>query len=155
MDESEIAADVEARRAVMRTLAHASDSELHAAVAILEPLPAFADLRPPEVGLIMLRGRIGGDGVPFNVGEATVTRAAVRLESGENGFSYLIGRRPQSARLSAVVDALWQRQDWKARIESDVVLPLHERQMETAARRRAQTAATKVDFFTVARGEDP
>ena len=109
MDASKIAADVEARRAVMRTLAHASDGELETALAALEPLPAFSDLRSPEVGLVMVRGRIGGDGQPFNLGEASVTRAAVRLESGETGFSYLLGRHPESARLAALVDALWQR----------------------------------------------
>jgi alpha-D-ribose 1-methylphosphonate 5-triphosphate synthase subunit PhnG len=138
----------------MRTLAQAREGELQSVLAGLHPLPAFADLRPPEVGLIMVRGRVGGDGQPFNLGEATVTRAAVRLESGEMGFSYRLGRHPETARLSALVDALWQRQEMRPLIESRVLAPMRERQAEEAARRRAETAATKVDFFTVARGED-
>ncbi len=56
----------------------------------------------------MLRGRIGGDGAPFNVGEATVTRAAVQLASGETGFGYVLGRDREKARLVALCDALWQ-----------------------------------------------
>ena len=102
----------------------------------------------------MVRGRIGGDGQPFNLGEASVTRAAVRLESGETGFSYLLGRHPESARLAALVDALWQRPESRSLVESRVLAPLRERQAREAARQRAETAATKVDFFTVARGED-
>ena len=108
----------------MRTLAQARSAELvQAALAALEPLPIFTDLKPPEVGLVMVRGRIGGDGQPFNLGEATVTRAAVRLESGETGFSYLLGRHPESARLAALVDALWQRPESRSLVESRVLAP--------------------------------
>jgi alpha-D-ribose 1-methylphosphonate 5-triphosphate synthase subunit PhnG len=149
-----IFSETEARRSMMRTLAQARDSELQSVLAVLHPLPVFADLRPPEVGLVMVRGRIGGDGQPFNLGEATVTRAAVRLESGETGFSYLLGRHPETARLSALIDALWQRQQSRPLIESRVLAPLRERQAQEATQQRAKTAATKVDFFTVARGED-
>ena len=139
----------------MRTLAQASSAELvEAALATMKPFPAFMDLRPPEVGLVMVRGRIGGDGRPFNLGEATVTRAAVRLESGETGFSYLLGRDPESARLAALVDALWQRPESRPLVESRVLAPLREHLAREAARQRAKTAATKVDFFTVARGEN-
>jgi len=140
---------------MMRTLAQASSAEfVEAALATMKPLPVFVDLRPPEVGLVMVRGRIGGDGQPFNLGEATVTRAAVRLESGETGFSYLLGRHPEGARLAALVDALWQRPESRPLVESRVLAPLRERLAREAARQRAETAATKVDFFTVARGED-
>ena len=55
-------------------------------------MPAHEDLREPENGLVMVRGRIGGDGAPFNLGEATVSRAAVRLSTGEVGFGYTLGR---------------------------------------------------------------
>jgi len=147
--------ETEARRAMMHTLAHARDGELQPMLEMLDrSLPAFTDLRPPETGLVMVRGRIGGDGQPFNLGEATVTRAAVRLETGETGFSYMLGRRPEAARLSALVDALWQMQSWRASIEERVLAPLRDRQMREASLRDAETAATKVDFFTVARGED-
>jgi len=146
--------DTARRRAVMRVLAEADAREVNAALERLKPLPVHAEVRKPEVGLVMLRGRIGGDGAPFNVGEATVTRAAVRLESGEIGFSYLLGRAVEKARAAALIDAIWQSTEGRARVESDVVAPLAAAQAERAAEQAGRTAATRVDFFTVARGED-
>lgn len=142
------------RSTLMRSCAFASDAELAAAVSALGPLPPVAELRAPEVGLAMLRGRIGGDGAPFNVGEATVTRAAVRLESGETGLSYLLGRRPEAARVAALIDALGQCAEWRPRLQSALVEPVSARIARERAEQRAATAATRVDFFTLVRGED-
>ncbi|MDQ2083622.1 phosphonate C-P lyase system protein PhnG [Xanthobacteraceae bacterium Astr-EGSB] len=147
-------AEVKARRAAMATLAHADAHELADRLALLPTLPGSEDLRPAEIGLVMLRGRIGGDGAPFNLGEATVTRAAVRLLSGEIGHSYVLGRAPEKARLAAVCDALWQHPGYRTRIENDVLAPIRARLEGERSRRRAQTAATKVEFFTMLRGED-
>ena len=102
----------------------------------------------------MLRGRMGGSGPPFNVGEATVTRAVVRLNTGAVGFSYLLGRSHRRARLAALVDALGQDPNWRARLETSLVAPVEARQAAADARVRADTAATRVDFFTLVRGED-
>ena len=99
----------------------------------------------------MLKGRISGSGAPFAVGEMTVTRAAVRLRSGEMGFGYVGGRKPRQAETVAVLDALGQLPDWRQDIEDMIVAPLAR---EAEARRqelRTRAAATKVDFFTVAR----
>ena len=71
-------------------------------------MPAHEDLREPENGLVMVRGRVGGDGAPFNLGEATVSRAAVRLSTGEVGFGYTLGRDREKARLIALCDAMVQ-----------------------------------------------
>jgi alpha-D-ribose 1-methylphosphonate 5-triphosphate synthase subunit PhnG len=102
----------------------------------------------------MVRGRIGGDGAPFNLGEATVTRCAVQLTSGEIGFGYVLGRDRDKARLAALCDALWQNADQRAAVERNVLAPLRARQQEQLARSRAETAATKVDFFTLVRGDN-
>ncbi len=139
---------------MMRVLAEADTREVCAALERLQPLPAHAEVRKPEVGLVMLRGRIGGDGAPFNVGEATVTRAAVRLDSGEIGFSYVLGRAIEKARAAALIDAIWQSAEGRERVEADVVAPLAAAQAARAAEQAARIAATRVDFFTVARGED-
>jgi alpha-D-ribose 1-methylphosphonate 5-triphosphate synthase subunit PhnG len=99
----------------------------------------------------MLQGRISGSGAPFGAGEMTVTRAAVRLPSGQLGIGYVGGRRPRQAELVAALDALGQTAEWQEKIEDRVVAPLTE---EAEARRRlraSKAAATKVDFFTVAR----
>src|SRR5262249_53936670 len=103
-------AGMPARKELMRACAEATDAEMEAALAAFGDLAAASDTRPPETGLVMLRGRIGGDGPPFNIGEATVTRAAVRLASGEMGFAYLLGRSHRRARLAALLDALGQHQ---------------------------------------------
>lgn len=141
------------RQDAMALMARAETGELEAVLAGFAPLPAASDLKPPEVGLVMLRGRTGGDGAPFNLGEATVSRAAVRLEGGASGFAYRLGRDVKAARAAAILDALWQ--DEARRGEVDAALaPVRARLAAEAAQVRAETAATKVDFFTLVRGED-
>ena len=142
------------RRAVMAVLAESAAAEIASRVEGLAPLPAYDDMRTPENGLVMIRGRIGGDGVQFNLGEATVSRAVVRLATGEIGFGYVLGRDRDKARLIALCDALVQTKDFAAAVESKVVAPLRERLNTERDTRARQVAATKVDFFTLVRGED-
>jgi alpha-D-ribose 1-methylphosphonate 5-triphosphate synthase subunit PhnG len=146
--------DREGRRTAMAVLAQARGEDIEQAIARLGASFRYDELRSPETGLVMLRGRIGGDGAPFNVGEATVTRAAVRLDSGETGFSYVLGRDLRKAKLAALCDALWQSQLHRAELEREVLAPLRAAQEQARALRRAQTAATRVDFFTLVRGEN-
>ena len=47
----------------------------------LGTLPDYRVLRGPEAGLVMVRGRTGGGGAPFNLGEMTATRCTVRTET--------------------------------------------------------------------------
>ena len=103
--------------------------------------------------MTLLRGRIGGGGQAFNFGEATVTRAAVALESGERGFAYLLGRRPREAELAAVFHALLQVPARRAAIEERVVRPAESARRAAAAGDRAAAAATRVDFSTLVRGD--
>ena len=95
------------RRRAMAVLADTATADIETQMAALT-VPAHEELRTPENGLVMLRGRVGGDGAPFNLGEATVTRAAVRLVSGETGFAYVLGRDARKARLIAICDAMLQ-----------------------------------------------
>src|ERR1700744_4491144 len=72
------------RRAWMAVFARTPRADLEAALqrALGDvAAPEFDWLRPPETGLAMVRGRVGGSGDPFNLGEATVTRATLRLRS--------------------------------------------------------------------------
>ena len=142
------------RRAAMAVLAQADAADIARGLTQVGDDVAFTDARPAEIGLVMLRGRIGGGGAPFNVGEATVTRAAVRLASGETGFGYVLGRDREKARLAALCDALWQVDTKRPALEQHVLAPLRQRQHERRTLARAQTAATRVDFFTLVRGED-
>ena len=142
------------RRAAMAVLARAQAAEIARGLTLLGDDVAFTDARPAEIGLVMLRGRIGGGGAPFNIGEATVTRAAVRLASGETGFGYVLGRDREKARLAALCDALWQIEAKRQPLEEHVLAPLRQQQRGRRTTARAQTAATRVDFFTLVRGED-
>lgn len=143
-----------ARREAMAVLAAAPAAELSRLWQEAD-LPAEAEtLRGPETGLVTVRGRIGGGGAPFNVGEATVTRATVRLATGEIGHAHALGRDHDKARIAATVDALFQHPETAEAVETRILAPLRAAREADAARLRAETAATKVDFFTMVRGED-
>jgi alpha-D-ribose 1-methylphosphonate 5-triphosphate synthase subunit PhnG len=144
----------QARKAAMAAFAAASGDELrelaNASGLALDATP----LRGPETGLVTVRGRIGGGGAPFNTGEATVTRATVQLPSGQVGHAYALGRDRDKVRLAAILDAVWCMPETRAAVEQKFVAPLVRMQAERDAKRHAETAATKVDFFTMVRGED-
>ena len=140
------------RQEAMAVLSHAAPARLAEIWSQWTDKPAFHKVRGPETGLVMIRGRAGGGGNPFNLGEATVTRATVRLETGEVGHSYALGRDGEKATISAVLDALFQRDP--AAVEAGVLSPLRAALADADKQRRDETAATKVDFFTMVRGED-
>lgn len=143
------------RRDWLSILAKAPAAEVINAWEGLATRPGFRALRAPETGMVMVRGRMGGTGDAFNVGEMTVTRAAVRLDSGHTGLSYVAGRDRRHAEIAAVVDAMMQSPALRPDVEDAVVIRLARAQAqrcETAARK---AAATKVDFFTMVRTRDP
>ena len=124
------------RRAAMLVLAHSDAAEIAQCLETVG-VPAHEDLREPENGLVMLRGRIGGDGAPFNLGEATVSRAAVRLSTGEVGFGYVLGRDRQKAQMIALCDALVQSNEFAGAVEENVVAPLRAAMISDRNRRAA------------------
>ena len=142
----------ERRRAVMATCADARAGELRQALDAVGYAGPVEDLRRPGTGLVMARARIGGDGRPFNLGEATVTRAAVRIESGEAGFAWHLGRDAARARSAALLDALWQSPRHRSAVEA-ALAPVAARLQTEGELQARRTAATKVDFFTLVRGE--
>ena len=140
------------RKAAMSVLASSTAADIAARVKTIA-LPDHEDLREAENGLVMVRGRIGGDGTAFNLGEATVSRAAVRLATGEVGFGYVLGRDREKAQMIALCDALIQAPDHADAIESQVLAPLRAAVASARQRKAAETAATRVDFYTLVRGE--
>lgn len=138
------------RRNWMSVLAKAAPARLS---ALIPDLPAHSLLRPAEVGAVMVRGRMGGTGAAFNLGEMTITRCSLRLASGEVGHAWVQGRDRDHAIRAAVVDALMQS-DRAPEIAAAVVAPLAAEAANTRLTRASKAAATKVDFFTMVRGED-
>jgi alpha-D-ribose 1-methylphosphonate 5-triphosphate synthase subunit PhnG len=136
----------------MTVLAHSDAAEIARCLEAVA-LPPHEELRDPEHGLVMVRGRIGGDGAPFNLGEATVSRAAVRLSTGEVGFGYTLGRDRQKAKMIAICDALVQSHDHAGTVEAKVLAPLRAAMIAERNQSAAETAATRVNFYTMVRGE--
>ena len=138
----------EDRRRWMAVLARASAEEIAGLLASLPALPAPERLRPPETGLVMVRGRAGGDGAPFNLGEMTVTRCAVRL--GEAiGHGYVAGRDKRQAELAALLDAALQDPARRNALMEGVIAPLAARQQAARDTEARKAAATRVDFFAM------
>ncbi len=139
-----------ARQIWMGVLARCRPDRL---AALMPDLAAHVVLRPAEVGAVMVRGRVGAVGSPFNLGEMSVTRCSVRLDDGAVGHGYVQGRDKGHARRAAVLDALMQTTqapDLQATV-LDVLIA------EEAAGRQARAekaASTRVEFFTLVRGED-
>lgn len=141
-----------ARRRWMRLCALAGRDVLEAALSPVET-GAARWLRPPETGLVMVRGRIGGGGAPFNLGEVPVTRCSVALPGGAVGHAYVAGRDARKARAAALVDALMQQPAQAERLERELLTPLAAALAAEDAAADRKTAATRVDFFTMVRGD--
>lgn len=139
-----------ARKDWMALLAKAPPQRL---ADLMPDLLAHVFLRPPEVGAVMVRGRIGGSGAAFNLGEMTVTRASVRLADGAVGHAWVQGRDKTHAMRAAVADALMQT-GAAADLRRDVLEVLTTEAAAASTARAGKAAATKVDFFTMVRGED-
>lgn len=151
------------RRRWMAVLARASATELEQALrAVGESgggeagggLPAYRMIRKPEVGMTMVRARAGGTGRAFNLGEMTMTRCTLRTDDGEVGTAYVAGRSQRQAELAALCDALLQNPARRPQVMALAIEPLARAQHLRRQHRVERSAATKVDFFTVVRGED-
>ncbi len=153
MDDCRIGSPQEGRAFWMGVLAHASLKEMRAALALTQiEWPTVEVVKPAEVGTLMLEGRAGGGGRRFNAGEATMTRCIVRV--GETlGFSYALGRDKDKAVMAATLDCLLQDADQQSYLMKAIISPLamiQSRKREAESRR---AAATKVEFFTMVRGD--
>lgn len=142
-----------ARRAWMGLLARAPKEALADVWHKAGLAPAFDWVRAPEIGGVMVRGRAGGTGAPFNLGEMTVTRCTLALQDGTIGHGYVQGRSKSGAEVAALVDALMQTSG-ADHVRSQVIEPLERLMKDAKLSRAAKAAATKVEFFTMVRGED-
>ena len=145
--------EVGQRKTWMSLMAKAPEGRVAVLLDAAMARPSFEWLRAPEVGNVMVRGRAGGTGAPFNLGEMTVTRCSLTLPGGEVGHAYIRGRSKTDAEVAALVDALMQT-DAADTLRAAILDPLAQEQDDRRRRRAAKAAATKVDFFTMVRGED-
>jgi alpha-D-ribose 1-methylphosphonate 5-triphosphate synthase subunit PhnG len=145
--------DPKERQYWMKILALASPRVLEEAWERITPKPAYRVLRGPEIGLVMLRGRAAGIGAEFNLGEMTLTRCAVQVGDSPMGFAYIAGRVPRKAELAAIFDALLQEEERRETLMKELIRPLAAARETALTEERERVAATRVEFFTMIRGE--
>lgn len=150
----QLGAEVSTRQHWMAVLANASFQDLLKYWQAMQLDPVCEVVREPEVGLVKLQGRIGGTGQRFNVADTVISRATIRLQDGTLGFAYLRGRAKQHALLAAMLDALLQQQQHHQNLMERVINPLYQLQALLQQKKMADAAFSKVDFFTLIRGED-
>ncbi len=102
-------ADTATRQHWMSVLAHSQPAELAARLNALNINADYEVIRAAETGLVQIQARMGGTGERFFAGDATLTRAAVRLTDGTLGYSWVLGRDKQHAERCALIDALMQQ----------------------------------------------
>jgi alpha-D-ribose 1-methylphosphonate 5-triphosphate synthase subunit PhnG len=140
------------RKRWVSLLAKADHASLRRLVDNWGIAPEYERLRGPEAGLVMLRGRAGGTGEAFNLGEMTVTRCSVRLSDGTLGHAYVGGRDPEHCETAAWLDALLQTPAYQDDLLSGVIEPLEREADERRTLAARKTAATRVEFFTMSTG---
>lgn len=150
--------DLSQRQHWMAVLAKAPWQSIEQALSQCHDLPSYQYLRQPETGLTMVRGRTGGTGQPFNLGEITLTRSVIQLDETLNdqvisGFGYVAGRSHRHAELAAICDALLQHPNWSDKIYKTVISPLEQAAKAARDHQARQVEATRVNFFTMQRGE--
>ncbi|HEY9081682.1 phosphonate C-P lyase system protein PhnG [Magnetovibrio sp.] len=142
------------RQAWMGVLARTPKATLESFWQELADRPEYGVLRAPETGMVMVRGRAGGEGARFNLGEMTVTRCVVRTTDGRMGQSYVAGRDHRHAELAALFDALLQDPERRALLKRELIEPAENDLRDKRAQDARKVATTKVDFFTMVRGDD-
>jgi alpha-D-ribose 1-methylphosphonate 5-triphosphate synthase subunit PhnG len=153
VDQDQPAAIVADRQRWMAILARASGTDIEQGLSASCVIPDYEIVKAPETGTLMLQGRAGGSGQRFNAGEATISRAVVRVANGQLGFSYCLGHDRRKALLAAIADALLQDPSYRKALEDALIAPLARRQAEARAMQSRKAAATKVNFFTLVRGD--
>ena len=113
----------------------------------------FEFLKKPEVGMAMVRAQAGAGCENFNMGEMTMTRCVIRLDSDEIGYGFVAGRSKKKSELIAVIDACWQKDSLQKIIEEKIIEPLYALQVNRAQKTSENTKTSKVNFFTMVRGE--
>jgi len=145
--------EIKQRQKWMATLSRSSCQELEDAWQEISEKPDYHYLRKPEIGSIMVRGRVGGRGVQFNLGEITVTRCTLKTSKGIVGVSYIIGRNTRRAELVALFDAILQDPLYYKDVSSTIISRLKASYDKKKAEISKEASTTKVDFFTMVRGE--
>ena len=141
------------RQQWLAVMARASLTALEQHWQFLGQKREYEILRAPEIGLVMAQGRAGGSGAPFNFGEISVSRSTIRMTEHTHsviGEGYVMGCKRRQALLIALLDGYLQLPE----SDQGFVQTLFADQQKKRAERASKIATSKVDFFTLVRGED-
>jgi alpha-D-ribose 1-methylphosphonate 5-triphosphate synthase subunit PhnG len=141
------------RKSLLALLAKSNSNSINECWKNLNISPEFMFLKKPEIGMVMVRAKAGGDGEDFNMGEMTVTRCIVQLDSKQVGYGYTAGRDKEKSKLIALVDACFQVETLRKRIKDEVLEPLCSLLNQKQSTQKTKTDTSKVNFFTMVRGE--
>jgi alpha-D-ribose 1-methylphosphonate 5-triphosphate synthase subunit PhnG len=141
---------IQARQHWLGVLARATTAAMRTCLESAPALPEYVLLRGPEAGMTMLRGRMGGNGSAFNLGEMTLSRCSVRDGGGRVGHGYAAGRDLSQVTLIARLDAILQDDALGEAYQRVVVKPLAAEQTVQRASTEAKAIATEVRFFALA-----
>ncbi|ANR79780.1 phosphonate C-P lyase system protein PhnG [Kosakonia sacchari] len=146
--------DTPTRQRWMAALAHSTPEMLRGRMRTLGLAPEYEQVRPPQTGLVQIQARMGATGERFFPGDATLTRAVIRLECGTLGFSWVLGRDKGHAERCAVCDALLQDPSYFQTLMETLITPLEADRAARLTARQAEVNASRVDFFTLVRGDN-
>lgn len=146
--------DTATRQRWIAALTHSDPAQLNARMQALKLTPDYETLRAPESGLVQIQARMGATGARFFAGDATLTRAAIRLQDGTLGYSWVLGRDKAHAERCAVIDALLQTHDHFQTLMETLIAPLEAERAARIAARHAEVNTSRVDFFTLVRGDN-
>ena len=141
------------RQYLLSILSKSTLADIKAKWEALSIAPTYYFLKKPEIGMAMVKAKAGGTGQPFNMGEMTVTRCVIKLDSHEIGYGYTAGRDKMKSELIALIDACFQITHWTHAISEQLIQPLATIIEEKNAQQRHKVEATKVNFYTMVRGE--
>lgn len=107
----------------------------------------------PETGMIMVQAKADGSNGRFNLGEVTVSRCVLEVKKTYMGTAWVMGSDLRHAELAALFDALLQDPATHDPLANTLIKKLKIKQTAKNERMAQDAADTRVEFFTLKRGE--
>jgi alpha-D-ribose 1-methylphosphonate 5-triphosphate synthase subunit PhnG len=153
MNFQDIAAMDTDRQRWMALLGGASVKDLETEKEKLRPDIDWEFILKPEVGLLMVQSKADGSHPGFNLGEMSVTKCVLQVQGQYLGYAVILGSDLVHAELAALFDGLLQHPDFRDDLKNSLISNLALKQKEKDRALEKETADTRVEFFTLKRGE--
>ena len=141
------------RKEWITLLGSADPVDLEAAIKELANKVEITHVMKPETGMIMVQAKADGSNGRFNLGEVTVSRCVLEVNNNFMGTSWVMGSDLRHAELAALFDALLQDPDTHDQLATTLIKELKAKQTAKNERLARDASDTRVEFFTLKRGE--